>query len=218
MSVVLTLLYAGMEQEGQKYAAVFKPFASSFSEGTILWTDLSTKSSGEGGALGKCVLGRRHDMYSVCLKRIDASSVVQMLSEFAVLLEDYPAANESMVFFETYGQQGVGAVPSSDSAFPHRGRLNNYLTIEMAWMDDSAAQVGDAWAKKWRDHFGQPEISGYDALVVYLNYAHGDEPLSAIYGSEEWRQARLTALKNKYDPRGFFDGYHAIPRNITQWN
>ncbi|KAL0475553.1 hypothetical protein QR685DRAFT_513077 [Neurospora intermedia] len=37
----------------------------------------------------------------------------------------------------------------------------------------------------------------------YINYANGDEPLQALFGYEEWRWERLTALKREeYDPEG----------------
>ena len=65
------------------------------------------------------------------------------------------------------------------------------------------AQVGDDFAKRWRDHFAQPEISGFNDLVVYQTYAHADEPLSALYGCDDCRHERLTRLKNVYDPKAF---------------
>ena len=32
-------------------------------------------------------------------------------------------------------------------------------------------------------------------IHAYVNYAHGDESLSELYGFEEWRQSRLRELK-----------------------
>jgi hypothetical protein len=49
--------------------------------------------------------------------------------------------------------------------------------------------------------------SGRSELHAYLNYAHGDESLQAIYGYEPWRLALLKELKHKYDPLGCFNFY-----------
>lgn len=48
------------------------------------------------------------------------------------------------------------------------------------------------------------EGSGSPELHTYVNYAHGDEPLQAVYGYEPWRLERLRHLKKKYDPKGRF--------------
>ena len=47
-------------------------------------------------------------------------------------------------------------------------------------------------------------------LSAYVNYAHGDEPLGAIYGYEPWRLERLRSLKKQYDPDFKFKFYNPI--------
>ena len=47
-------------------------------------------------------------------------------------------------------------------------------------------------------------------LSAYINYAHGDEPLEAIYGYEPWRLERLRSLKKQYDPDFRFKFYNPI--------
>lgn len=47
-------------------------------------------------------------------------------------------------------------------------------------------------------------------LSAYVNYAHGDEPLEAVYGYEPWRLARLRKLKKRYDPDFKFRFYNPI--------
>ena len=88
----------------------------------------------------------------------------------------------------------------------------------MTYTDPSVADPADKWALQWRDHFAQPKVSGYDKIVIYQNYAHDDEPLSALYGYEKWRHERLSTLKRKYDPHGLFNGYHAVPENLADWS
>ena len=45
---------------------------------------------------------------------------------------------------------------------------------------------------------------------TYVNYAHGDEPLEAIYGWEPWRLEKLKSLKKQYDPDFKFKFYNPI--------
>mgnify|MGYP001974928355 FL=1 len=47
-------------------------------------------------------------------------------------------------------------------------------------------------------------------IHAYVNYAHGDESLSELYGFEEWRQSRLRELKGLYDPKGSFNFYAPV--------
>src|SRR5690242_5779519 len=104
------------------------------------------------------------------------------------------------------------------SAFPHRRQVDHYIEILVSFTNDSVSEVGDGWGQEWQNHFAQPEVSGWHSLIIYQNYAHGDEPLFVLYGTERWRQARLTALKNKYDPHGFFNSYHPIPQRLEDWS
>jgi fumiquinazoline A oxidase len=180
------------------------------------WGDLPERGAG-GAVIAQCAKGRRQDMNGVLTKTLDPQSFLDMFNDYAALVEAYPLANSSAVLLEQFAQQGIDQYPDDFNAFPHRGTFNNFVEIVGQWDDDSVAEATNAWTKKWRDHFAQPEISGYDHMVIYQNYAHGDEPLSALYGREAWRQERLTALKTSYDPYGFFDAYHAIPRDVTQW-
>lgn len=47
-------------------------------------------------------------------------------------------------------------------------------------------------------------------LHAYVNYAHGSETLESMYGYDDWRLARLKALKKKYDPLGKLNFYAPI--------
>lgn len=40
--------------------------------------------------------------------------------------------------------------------------------------------------------------SGYEDPQIYLNYAHGDEPLNQVYGAS--KLPKLRTLKKKWDP------------------
>jgi fumiquinazoline A oxidase len=214
--VVLNLVYAGTMKKGQKYTEKFTPFSLSLTESMIAWVDLPTKSAG-GAVVAQCATGKRQDMHGMLTKYLHKPSFIEMFNDFASFIKAYPAANASGLLIETFAQQGVDALPDNYDAFPHRGKLNNFIEIDIVYVDDSVAEVGDAWAKKWRDYFAQPTISGYDKWFVYQNYGHGDEPPSVLYGYDEWRHKRLTALKNTYDPHGVFNAFHAIPSDLASW-
>jgi hypothetical protein len=51
--------------------------------------------------------------------------------------------------------------------------------------------------------------SGYPEITVFVNYAHGDEPLERIYGRE--KLPRLAALKKKWDPKQVFRYNNGLP-------
>ena len=54
--------------------------------------------------------------------------------------------------------------------------------------------------------------SGFSSQVVYVNFAHGDEGPAVWYGARKLR--RLGLLKNRWDPRGLFSFYNAIPPQL----
>ena len=168
--------------------------------------------------LAKCIDGKRQDMYGISTKRLDRESFVTMFADFGDLIKANPALNASAFLVETFGQQAVRALPNDYDAFPHRRHIENLVEINMEYEDDSVAEAADTWAKKWRDHFRQPDVSGYDRWFTYQNYGHGDEPPSVLYGRAKWRHQKLTALKNAYDPQGVFNAFHAVPTSLADWN
>ena len=215
--ILFNIVYPGPEEKGKEYARLYSNFSSSMTEQMTTWANLSNVAL-PGAILGECPTGKSHNQYSVLTKDLKTQDFRKALDSYQTFVQKYPAASSSVIFIETFGQAGIKAFPDDFSAFPHRGQFNNAVVFAMTYTNGSVADAADAWAKQWRDHFRQPEVSGYDKFVTYQNYAHGDEPLSALYGYEEWRHERLSALKRKYDPRGLFDGYHAVPKNLTAWS
>ncbi|MCJ1269497.1 hypothetical protein MMC22_009389 [Lobaria immixta] len=215
--VVVNIVYAGPKEEGHKYAELFSSFSLSIAESMIPWAELPEKT-----VLGlipkSCAEGPRYDLYSVITKTLDRQSFVEFGDAFEKFLQDYPLANGSALMIETFPVQGVEALPDDYSAFPHRKYFRNQVESIGSYTDDSVADAVDNFFREWRDRFAEPAISGYDELHVYQNYAHNDEPLSALYGYQKWRHERLTKLKKTYDPHGFFDGYHAVPSDLAKWS
>ncbi|KAH8673621.1 FAD-dependent oxygenase [Xylariales sp. PMI_506] len=114
----------------------------------------------------------------------------------------------SAVLFEGYSTQAVKAVPSENTAFPHRA--DNFLITPVvsyalnSTLDSRAITFGEGLRQALHEADGSAE------LHAYVNYAHGDESLQEMYGYESWRLARLKALKEKYDPNNQFGFYAPI--------
>ncbi|KAL8686690.1 MAG: hypothetical protein Q9218_006937, partial [Villophora microphyllina] len=203
--ILVNVVYPGPKEKGQAYAHLYSNFSSSMTEQMTAWTNLANVAL-PSVVIGGCPTGNQHNQYSVLTKDLKTKDFRQALQSYKSFVHKYPTANNSVIFIETFGQAGIAAYPDDFSAFPHRHQFNNAVVFSMTYADTSVAGVADAWAKQWRDHFAQPKVSGYDKMVIYQNYAHDDEPLSALYGYEAWRHERLSALKRTYDPHGLFNG------------
>ncbi|TQS33288.1 hypothetical protein Golomagni_06375, partial [Golovinomyces magnicellulatus] len=131
--------------------------------------------------------GAAHTRFPIELERFNSTAVDQLYKTFAAGLANTPALNQSVIFIETYPQQGVRAVARDSSACAFR---DDSITIAPTLqympdgpvLDKQAAELG----LKMRDilHKG----SGRDDLHVYVNYAYGTETPENLYGYEQWRQ------------------------------
>ncbi|KAK9414375.1 putative FAD-binding PCMH-type domain-containing protein [Seiridium unicorne] len=217
LTVIVNIVYSGPQKEGQKYTQLFSPLSHTLTETMLTWAELPTKSV-LGLIPASCASGPRYDLYSAITRVLDPSTFVEFADDFERFLQDNPLASNSAIMIETFPVQGVEALPDDYSAFPHRKNFQNQIESIGVYTDDSVADTVDGFFRGWRDTFAKPEVSGYDGFYIYQNYGHGDEPLSALYGTDKSRQERLTNIKNAYDPHGFFNGYHAIPSDLSQWS
>jgi hypothetical protein len=71
----------------------------------------------------------------------------------------------------------------------------------------AGAQTGNELRDSW------VKTSGYSDLSIYVNYAHGDENLSQIYGRDKLR--RLAGLKKTWDPKNVFGYNNALPTTYS---
>ncbi|KAF5020484.1 hypothetical protein F66182_7494 [Fusarium sp. NRRL 66182] len=117
--------------------------------------------------------------------------------------------NTSIVMFEGYSTQGVRAVDSRSSAFAFRHE--NLLTAPLITYKRGDAELDVRAAKLGNDLRGiLHDSSDQEEMAVYVNYAFGDETPRNWYGNEDWRQQRLQALKQKYDPHGKFSFFGPV--------
>lgn len=151
-----------------------------------------------------CVKGSNIAMlFGVSLKRWNVAGLRTALG----IYNTFPSElRNSFVLLEAYSTRGVEAVPDDETAYPDR--FNQilaspfmYFALGNATLVDIAADFGSRMRQALNNGSGQP-------LHAYVNYAHGDESLEALYGYEDWRLWRLRKLKAKYDPFGKF-GYYA---------
>ncbi|KAI8933234.1 hypothetical protein NX059_009867 [Plenodomus lindquistii] len=216
IDVVLNVQYAGPTKDAQKHTNQFKSYATRFAEVETSWP--GTFNAAVGGLINfSCTKGINYDMRGVITKTLDTGIINDFADDLVKMIHANPSANASMLMIETFANQAMNKFPDDFSAFPHRGKFNNMIELVMLYTDEKEAAAVEAFSVKWRNKWAKKKYSGYDKLYEYQNYGHGDEPLSALYGYDNWRHVKLTDLKNKYDPKGLFDGYHAIPKTLAGW-
>ncbi|KAI1155314.1 FAD binding domain protein [Nemania diffusa] len=147
--------------------------------------------------------------FPIDLQTYNIAAQRQVYDRFASATKTTPALNGSLFLFEGYSLQGVKAIPSHQTAFPNREAnllVSPLLTYapDTPALDKTAADLGESLRRILYEGSGQEE------LHTYVNYAFGDETMKNWYGHEQWRQDRLKALKQKYDPFGKFSFYAPI--------
>ncbi len=205
------------------------------SENTYPWSKLDYDAAG-GTIASSCVKGFKRTTFSMNLAYFNLTTIREALDSFSLFVKSHPSAAMSGVIFEVFGQQGLLAVDSDASAYPHRKQDAILALMQFQWSNEADTAVIEAYGPLWRAKLAK--TSGYTAtidqrygdwdsrgqgrrfqtaptaeeehLFVYQNYAHGDEPLEALYGYEAWRLERLRALKRKYDPLNKFKAYHNV--------
>ncbi|GKT48171.1 FAD-linked oxidoreductase chyH [Colletotrichum spaethianum] len=85
------------------------------------------------------------------------------------------------------------------SAFPHRD--DNILVTPYIMYKPNASidAVAQEHGKRLRNHLLEASDDP-KRLRAYVNYAHGNEPLEAMYGWEDWRLELLKITKAEWDP------------------
>ncbi|GBF65636.1 FAD-linked oxidoreductase [Trichophyton mentagrophytes] len=117
--------------------------------------------------------------------------------------------HNSIFMFEGYSTQGVKAVDPKSAAYAFRS--DNFLAAPLISYESTGPDL-DQKAIDLGQQLRQILLkgSGRSELHAYVNYAFGTETSQQWYGYEQWRQDKLKALKQKYDPNGKFSFYAPI--------
>ncbi|KAL4768169.1 hypothetical protein BDW60DRAFT_219893 [Aspergillus nidulans var. acristatus] len=106
----------------------------------------------------------------------------------------------SVVIMEAYSLDRARALPDNSAAFPGRSRVN-FQAVAIPWYYDPGVENSAiAWGETMRALWW--ETDGLDDPAVYVNFAHGDENLTTIYGENV---GRLRAIKARVDPENVFN-------------
>lgn len=222
----MNIVYAHDEGKGRRVAARFasspegtaNPIVRiSFKESNMNFSEL-----GSGKAVpGVCDVNLKNTLYTASTPDLfETAAMKAVYKSFGSFVCAHPGANRSILLFEAVDGKAMDALPHDYSAYAHRGMMTTNAIIQATWDEDFdgiVAEAANAWGKEARDLLARPEVSGYDKLYAYVNYANKDEPLAALYGYEEKQQRRLTGLKRKYDPHGFFNAYRPLPLDMNGW-
>ncbi|KAI1813755.1 FAD binding domain-containing protein [Poronia punctata] len=199
---VLTLpFYLGNEATGRKkFASILK--LKPVYEATEVIPYNTWNSAGD----AFCIDGGRKPSYTVGLKKLDPATWRKAWNEYYNFYTTYPEANQTLVLSECYSNTKDAKSVKNDgtASYPHRDVKCHAIAIP--WytspsLDATAIQFGE----KIRSLF--TKTAGTLKPQSYINFAHGDEPLSQIYGNS---LQKLQKLKSKYDPKKRFNQWFTL--------
>ncbi|KAI2615212.1 FAD binding domain-containing protein [Hypoxylon sp. NC1633] len=148
-----------------------------------------------------CSKGDRKPSYTAGVHTMDPAAWRSIWTEYLAFVDEHPEALNTTILAECYSTQKAIEIGSQKkSSFPFRD-VKCHVAI-IPWYTEATL---DAEANT----FGQT-IRSYLApknLSAYINFAHGDESLDAIYSSS---LPRLRQLKQKYDPKKRFNQWFPI--------
>lgn len=159
------------------------------------------------------ILPTRHDQPALPrLKRqLLPPALEEVMATFSAL---DPALRGSGVIFEAFSLQAVQRVPAASTAYPDRE--NGVLMASFQFwnatglMPEREREIEEMAFVAGREMRDSLLKGAGGRLNAYVNYAHGDEGLEAMYGYESWRVERLRGLKRVWDPEGRFGWYAPI--------
>ncbi|KAH8694402.1 hypothetical protein BGZ61DRAFT_420295 [Ilyonectria robusta] len=209
----LLINFAGSEQQAARYADPFIDLADVKVINSSVPYYLVASASGSDVDNLPCQNSLlRHPGIPIQLNGTDIPTLRAISDTFRDAVAAYPGLQGGFAL-ESYGWQAVQSVPAESTAYPWRG---DYIyafwagSYEDASLDEPAIELGEEIRRLLLNGSGQSEVH------AYVNYALGTETFGELYGHEEWRQERLSALKQKYDPKGVFSYYHPIPLSSGQ--
>ncbi|KAK2610114.1 hypothetical protein N8I77_003569 [Diaporthe amygdali] len=155
---------------------------------------------------GFCTRGGRKPAYSTTINNMKSETwpeIWDLYTEF----QKQSGAENSAVLIERYNLTKAQSVPAGSAAFQEELRQEAFAqAIVIPWYEDAALDAqAEAFGSQVRDIWSFS--SNATSNPTYINFAHGDEELQAIYGSS---LDRLKTLKQQLDPSGVFGQWFKI--------
>ncbi|KAI1151045.1 FAD binding domain-containing protein [Nemania diffusa] len=155
------------------------------------------------GGDGFCTFGGRKPSYGAGFQQMVPDTWRQIWNKY-VEFQQKPTAANSVVLLEAYSLIKARSISPDSSAFPFRHV--NFNAVAIPWYDNkSLDNQAQAFGNAARDL-----LRATDKLVensTYINFAHGDEALTVVYGNS---LSRLQKLKRRVDPWGKFHHWYPI--------
>ncbi|RYP36603.1 hypothetical protein DL767_003307 [Monosporascus sp. MG133] len=205
--ILTNWVYAGSETEGRRILGPLFELNPPFANATMIPWNRLVYTAGFGLNAAFCTGPAPRSIYTTTMRNLSADTYQAAFEKLSAFWEDVPAARGSAIELEMLGRPASGVIPDAKTAYPWQDAVA-YAMFQMTWTDTSVAEQANTLARELRDDFAA--TSGYGGLAAYVSYAHGDEPIEAIYG--EHKLQRLLALKDSWDPDNVFGFNHALPR------
>ncbi|KAJ4377065.1 hypothetical protein N0V86_006506 [Didymella sp. IMI 355093] len=154
--------------------------------------------------IGFCERGGRKPAFSTTITHMNPHTwprIWELYTEFQA------KGPNSAVLIERYNLTHAQSLPEDRVSFNPALREGAFAqAIVIPWysdaaLDDEAVEFGRKVRDIWSDE------NDATRNPTYVNFAHGDESLEAIYGES---LTRLKMLKRKWDPKGVFGQWFAI--------
>lgn len=183
----ITGCYVGSHHDGEHALSAIVKFGSPIEARLAVVPYLEIQSSGD----ALFPRGRRYYWKAQFLREISTGAIDALLDTY----ERAPNTSSLLVFQHVGG--AIARVPTSNSPYANRDAAFDCFPVAI-WDDPADDGMNTRWARElWS------AVRPYSTGGVYANNLgdEGEERVRDAYGEN---YARLTALKNKYDPTNFF--------------
>ncbi|KAF2171422.1 hypothetical protein M409DRAFT_63700 [Zasmidium cellare ATCC 36951] len=179
-----------------------------------------------------CTRGGRKPAYGASTARLDVDTWVEVFHSYEAFIASNPTAfgTSSTILSENYPRPNTSLESALTSSYPWRD-LGRHHIILPSYTDPALDEQATTWAASVRSMLWAtagtaqnsrsvsiPQMPLNIVLTIrfssYINFAHGDQSLSTMYGQS---LPRLQQLKRIYDPWNRFDQWFPLFRRGDYW-